>query len=170
MTKKILSIISIIFIFILTGCNPNVEKINKKSTVSLPEQDIRISSPITSHAISQKEFSIQFYKNAVKKSGYKCASAMPDGKTGYIIRCDFNSPDPPKTIKENYKKQNFFIKEINLPKCNKIIVSDNKDMAVYSKRTKYGSTLVITESENKKGSDLVYTAFIPADTTKQKEN
>ena len=43
-------------------------------------------------------------------------------------------------------------------------------MAVYSKRTKYGSTLVITESENKKGSDLVYTAFIPADTTKQKEN
>lgn len=168
MTKKDLSIIFIIFIFILTGCSPTVEKINKKNIVSLPEQDIRISSPITSHTISQKEFSIQFYKNVVKKSGYKCASAMPDGKTGYIIRCDFYSPDPPNMIEENYRKQNNFIKEINLPKCNKIIVSNNKDMAVYSKESKYGSTLVITKSKEKKGSDLVYTAFIPADITRQK--
>ena len=74
------------------------------------------------------------FKNSVKKSGYKCASAMPDGKTGYIIRCDFYSPDPPNIIEENYRQQNNFIKEINLPKCNKIIVSNNKDMAVYSKK------------------------------------
>ena len=167
MTKKDLLIIFIIFIFILTGCSPTGEKINKKNTVSLPEQDIRISSPITSHTISQKEFSIQFYKNAVKKSGYKCASAMPDGKTGYIIRCDFYSPDRPEVIRENYKKQNMFIREINLPKCTKIIISDNKEMNVYPKGGKKGATLVISECKEKKGSDLVYTSFIPAET---KEN
>ena len=166
--KKIFTLsLFIISIFILSGC-ATVEKINKKNTVSLPEQDIRISSPITSHTISQKEFSIQFYQNAVKKSGYKCASAMPDGKTGYIIRCDFYSPDLPKVIKENYQKQNVFIREINLPKCNKIIISDNKDMNVYIKGEKKGSTLVISECKEKKGSDLVYTAFITADITKQK--
>lgn len=167
MTKKDLLIIFIIFIFILTGCSPTGEKINKKNTVSLPEQDIRISSPITSHTISQKEFSIQFYKNTVKKSGYKCASAMPDGKTGYIIRCDFYSPDLPEVIRENYKKQNMFIREINLPKCTKIIISDNKEMNVYPKGGKKGATLVISECKEKKGSDLVYTSFIPAET---KEN
>lgn len=167
--KKIFTLTLFICIILnLAGCITTGEKINKKNTVSLPEQDIRISSPITSHAVSQKEFSIQFYKNSVKKSGYKCASAMPDGKTGYIIRCDFYSPDPPNIVEENYRQQNNFIKEINLPKCNKIIVSNNKDMAVYSKKSKYGSTLVITASKEKKGSDLVYTAFIPAE-TKQKE-
>lgn len=165
--KKICTLaLFIISIFILSGCSTG-EKINKKNTVSLPEQDIRISSPITSHTISQKEFSIQFYKNAVKKSGYKCASAMPDGKTGYIIRCDFYSPDLPKVIRENYKKQNIFTREINLPKCTKIIISDNKEMNVYPKGGKKGATLVISECKEKKGSDLVYTSFIPAET---KEN
>ncbi len=165
--KKIFNLtLFIICISILSGCATG-EKINKKNTVSLPEQDIRISSPITSHTISQKEFSIQFYKNAVKKSAYKCASAMPDGKTGYIIRCDFYSPDLPKVIRENYKKQNIFIREINLPKCTKIIISDNKEMNVYPKGGNKGATLVISECKEKKGSDLVYTSFIPAET---KEN
>ena len=165
----IVSFISLI-VFLLCGCI-NTEKIQKQKNITLTQQDIKISSPVTPCKTSQKDFSLPFYNSAEIKAGYKCVSTLPDGKTGYISRCEFYSSDTSDDIAEWYKRKRMYIRYIDMPDCRKVIISDNKEMTVYPcKGKKSGSTLVMFRNEPKACTELIYTGFKLASADKKEAN
>lgn len=150
----------IIGAFLISGCIPNKSPIKKQTNLKLTQQDIKTSSPISPCEISQGDFSLPFYPNISKKSGFKCSSCLPDGRTGFISRGEFTSADGTDDIAEWYKRLGMHIKYIDMPSCRKIIISDNAGMTVYpDKDMKTGSTLVISRNEQKACSELIYTGF-----------
>ncbi len=163
--KKPHGIFKILLFFLLaslplqSGCLRN-EKIKRQENITLTQRDIKIKAPVTPYKINQEDISLPFYKSVIPKAGYKCVSTLPDGKTGYISRCEFYSRDTADDIAEWYKRQNMYIRYIDTPDCRKVIISDNKEMTVYQNQSKKnGSTLVMFRNEEKACTELIYTGF-----------
>lgn len=154
-----------------SGCT-TAEKIHKKDNVVIAGQDVKISSPVTAADTNQNDFSLPLYKFAEKKASYKCISTLPDGRSGYISRCEFYSSKTADEIADWYKLKKMFIRYIDMPDCRKVIISDNKEMTVYpGKGKKAGSTLVMSRNEEKACTELIYTGFrLTSKETKEKLN
>ena len=158
--KSALACLMAIAAIALSGCLNGGGEIKRQTNIRLTHEDIRTSSPITPSPTNQSDFSLPFYEQAERKCGYKCASALPDGRTGYISKCELRSKDGADDIAEWYKRRKMHIKYIDMPECRKIIVSDNKGMTVYpSGGRKAGSTLVIFRNEKDACTELVDTGF-----------
>jgi hypothetical protein len=145
-------------IFLLVGCSVSTVQ-NEKAEIA--EAPLSISGQIISKKAGQSDFSLPFYPESIQTQGFRCISAIPDGRPGYISRADFESKKTVDEIAEFYRrKDNLFIKDINVEGSRRIIVSDNPSMTVYpGKGLKTGSTLVFYRNNQKACSELIFTGF-----------
>ncbi len=153
--KKII----LILLLLLTGCNEHAV-VDAPGKVTIDEPNLKVSSPVISHKAGQKDFSLPFYPSSIQISAYRCVSTIPDGRTGYISRADFESKNTVDEIVEFYKRRPLFIKDISVEGSRKIIVSDNPSMTVYpGKGLKSASTIVFYRNNEKACTELVFTGF-----------
>lgn len=146
-------------ILLLSGCS--AENFKQKPYTYLPEQTVEVSSPVTTHKAGQSDFSIPFYPHSTQTVGYRCVSTIPDGRTGYISRADFESMNTLDEIVEFYKRKKYFIEDFSVYGSRKIIVSDNPAMTVYPGKGKAASTVAFYRDQKRGRTVLVFTGFIP---------
>lgn len=156
MKVKTMLLLPIIFLFF--GCSVSTVHTEKEGIAEAP---LSISGQIISKQAGQSNFSLPFYPDSTQIQGVMCVSAIPDGRTGYISRADFESKKTVDEIAEFYRrKKNLFIKDINVEGSRRIIVADNPSMTVYpGKGLKTGATLVFYRNNEKACSELIFTGF-----------